>query len=650
GARECYLDHRGEVVCKSCPPGYFGPHCRECAEGYVPDHYDPRRCRPLGRIDQDRRKIYGGRPLTVRVDPDRQEVEEGSQISFRCTSSDPQARLSWYGPNNQLPPNTYERQGEIYVHNVRQEHTGAYRCLAHAPNGQTATGSRSLPRDVYESQGTLNFYDVRPEHAGHYQCVGSTPSGQSAQDNAALELTPKGAEPLAVRIRDPKNVEVEEGGTATLRCEALNKHEERGGTLVLYGVNREDAGTYVCTGTIPGEEAKDEGSVQVQPKQEPFRVKIRDPTTQRVFEGATVSYVCEVVKPYATHVEAVQPIFLSSCSKVTDDCYALLIRSFVSQCILSIDAQRRGISSNVPPKVSIKPKQQKVDPGENAEFVCTATGHPEPQITWIEEDKAQLGDNVKDDGKGRLSISGAQALNAGRYVCVAGNVAGEDRDTATLDVAFGDLILIVTPSGDENGKIVVAHEGPVKVECIAKVSPGMPEPNVEWIYDIGPSRGDVPDGYTPMEKHGRFISVEAATEHNEGKYTCRGTSGNITKEITVEIDVLPRQKRDVVIEGPAVREVTIGESVTLTCKLKNNYASKEKSDGSKEPMVTEDDLRWIRVSGGSMPETDALDEEPPPGILKIEHFEAGMAGEYECQLQSPEDPDVVLGSKRVRLV
>jgi hypothetical protein len=56
GASECYLDPAtNEVVCKTCPPGYAGNRCQECAPGYTQDGNerlgDGRvKCKPIGQL------------------------------------------------------------------------------------------------------------------------------------------------------------------------------------------------------------------------------------------------------------------------------------------------------------------------------------------------------------------------------------------------------------------------------------------------------------------------------------------------------------------------------------------------------------------------------------------------------------------------
>jgi len=69
----------------------------------------------------------------------------------------------------------------------------------------------------------------------------------------------------------------------------------------------------------------------------------------------------------------------------------------------------------------------------------------------------------------------------------------------------GDLFVKIVPFG-LNGTIDVPYSEPLKLECIAEAGPGLPDPTVQWLHDEGPSRGDLPDGYKPVQIDGRFIT------------------------------------------------------------------------------------------------------------------------------------------------
>lgn len=810
---ECYLDRNQQVVCVPCPTGYAGPTCTDCAEGYSMDPYD-RRCKPID--------------ANVRVEPDRQEVEEGAATSFHCTSSNPQVRLSWYGPENGLPPGSYEAQGQLVLYNIRPTDAGNYRCVGIFPDGRSATGyghltvkprgepfrvqieepkhaeieegnphtmrcvavgnyrepvrftwskvsQHSLPRNAQHREGDLHFYEVNRESEGHYQCVGVTSDGQTAQDDGSLRVRPAtrpAPEPFRVRIQEPKKITPEEGDPASFQCLAENKQEmnprftwtrldgqipeeavQDSGLLTIHNASPEDDGVYRCTGHIDetGETAHDDGTLEMTPAPtEPFVVAIDEPKSKEAFENGMVKFNCKVVSrvtkgepkltwtrednaPFDEHVSVTDgqisfgPLKKEhsgsyvctgtvSDSKLTSsdkaqlnvkpyDGLAPLIKIEPSlqtvklgdpikiTCtssgspppvlhwsqkspqgslpdtaeqddgVLTIPHARNTDggqyfcsasndhgqvvesamvdleSGSVPPKVQVVPKSKRLKPGENFAFTCKVLeGSPTPQLSWISGDSATLDNNVQKSGADNqrslnLQITDAREDNSGKYTCIGSNDLGEHRDTAELTVTKGDLVVKIIPGG-YNGSIDIPYSDPLKLECVAEVGPGLPEPTVQWLHDEGPSRGDLPDGYKPVQIDGRFITHDAVTEINKGVYTCRGRSGNLTKEVSINVNIPPRQKRDVIIMGASERAVPDGGSLILRCVLNN--------DGRPNPL-----LRWVGPNGQPNLPPNAHVEEA--GVLRIEPFSNDHAGTYECQHTNVDGEVVGKSSVKVAL-
>lgn len=50
---------------------------------------------------------------------------------------------------------------------------------------------------------------------------------------------------------------------------------------------------------------------------------------------------------------------------------------------------------------------------------------------------------------------------------------------------------------------IFINEGdPFELKCVGI---GDPEPKIGWTVDMGPSRGDVPEGYKPVEIYNEFV-------------------------------------------------------------------------------------------------------------------------------------------------
>ncbi len=79
----------------------------------------------------------------------------------------------------------------------------------------------------------------------------------------------------------------------------------------------------------------------------------------------------------------------------------------------------------------------------------------------------------------------------------------------------------------------IPEGAPLHLECLAT---GSPEPTVEWIRDVGPSRGDVPEGFTPVVIERSIVKHPAVTEANEGEYTCRASNQQMSKDAVIKVE------------------------------------------------------------------------------------------------------------------
>lgn len=69
------------------------------------------------------------------------------------------------------------------------------------------------------------------------------------------------------------------------------------------------------------------------------------------------------------------------------------------------------------------------------EFPCTASGTPDPAITWYHNGAIiQSGNGVVVSNDGSLTILALQVTHSGVYQCVATNKFGVDRRTWVLEV------------------------------------------------------------------------------------------------------------------------------------------------------------------------------------------------------------------------
>ncbi|KJH47267.1 immunoglobulin domain protein [Dictyocaulus viviparus] len=261
-----------------------------------------------------------------------------------------------------------------------------------------------------------------------------------------------------------------------------------------------------------------------------------------------------------------------------------------------------------PPTARVEPRVWNGKPGDRHQFKCIVTGIPTPTVTWsgpnntpLPHDVTELDGNVLDFSNGRTELNGD-------YTCTATNPVGEASDYGSVNIG-PSLTVKTTPAGP---RLILTAGEPLHVKCEAF---GDPEPEVEWLHDPGPERGDLPDDYKPVTISEQFIRHPAIGLGNAGAYTCKGSNSHATATKNIYIEVVePSRVATVSILGGSSQWFEQGEPSELICT----------ATGSS--LV--DRLEWIKVDD-QLP-TD-VEEHNEPGLLHFPNFKNSYAGEYECR-------------------
>ena len=86
------------------------------------------------------------------------------------------------------------------------------------------------------------------------------------------------------------------------------------------------------------------------------------------------------------------------------------------------------------PTVVISPMDQTIKENRNVVFQCSATGNPQPTVTWIRADALHWTDRFRYERGGRLEGRHVTLEDAGKYICVGRNMFGSANMSATLIV------------------------------------------------------------------------------------------------------------------------------------------------------------------------------------------------------------------------
>nr|XP_004670668.1 roundabout homolog 3 isoform X2 [Jaculus jaculus] len=249
--------------------------------------------------------------------------------------------------------------------------------------------------------------------------------------------------------------------------------------------------------------------------------------------------------------------------------------------------------------------------GEPAVMECVPPrGHPEPLVTW------KKGSAKLKEEEGRITIRGGKLMmshtlksDAGKYLCVASNMAGE-RESGPAE-----LVVLERPSFLRRPvNQVVLADAPVNFLCEVQ---GDPQPHLRWRKEDG----ELPTGrYEIRSDHSLWIGRVSAED--EGTYTCvaENTVGRVEASGSLSVHVPPQ-----FVIQPEDQTAALGENVSFQCETRGNpppaiFWQKEGSQVLLFPSQSLQPMGHFSVS--------------PKGQLNITEVQSGDAGYYVCQAVS----------------
>ncbi|XP_043730003.1 roundabout homolog 3 isoform X1 [Cervus elaphus] len=249
--------------------------------------------------------------------------------------------------------------------------------------------------------------------------------------------------------------------------------------------------------------------------------------------------------------------------------------------------------------------------GEPAVMECVPPrGHPEPSVSWKKD-----GVRLKEE-EGRITIRGGKLMmshtfksDAGMYVCVASNMAGERESGAAKLVVLERPSFLRRPVNQ-----VVLAGAPVDFPCEVQ---GDPPPHLRWRKEDG----ELPTGrYEIQSDHS--LRIGRVSAEDEGTYTCvaENSVGRTEASGSLIVHVPPQ-----LVTQPQDQMVAPGDSVAFQCETKGNpppaiFWQKEGSQALLFPSQPLQPTGRFSVS--------------PRGQLNITEVQSRDAGYYVCQAVS----------------
>uniref|UniRef100_A0A3Q2GIW4 protein-tyrosine-phosphatase n=1 Tax=Cyprinodon variegatus TaxID=28743 RepID=A0A3Q2GIW4_CYPVA len=256
------------------------------------------------------------------------------------------------------------------------------------------------------------------------------------------------------------------------------------------------------------------------------------------------------------------------------------------------------------PNIDMGPQLKVVERTRTATMLCSASGNPDPEITWYKDflpiDPSASNGRIKQlrsEGtpiRGALQIENSEELDQGKYECVASNVEGVRYSSpANLYVRVRRVPprFSILPTSQE-----IMPGGSVNITCVAV---GSPMPYVKWMLN---SEDLTPDDEMPV---GRNV-LELSSVRESANYTCVAMSslGIIEAVAQITVKSLPKPP------GTPVVTETTATSVTITWDSGNPdpvtyYIIQYRAKSPDSKYETVDDITTTRYSiGGLYPNTE----------------------------------------------
>ncbi|XP_071430396.1 hemicentin-2 [Pithys albifrons albifrons] len=270
-------------------------------------------------------------------------------------------------------------------------------------------------------------------------------------------------------------------------------------------------------------------------------------------------------------------------------------------------------------------------------FKCEATGHPEPTVSWFQnDDPIVVGPRHQLlEGGMVLQVAAVEAGDTGRYTCVAENPAGSAEKHFALAVQgkappllwVGEAskafrLLVMEPPRVEAAshptEMSIAVGTPLELTCVVT---GVPMPTVTWEKD-----GRLLARPWFMSGNESTLHVESTEVVDAGLYTCLATNpaGEDSRSFHVSVQAPPSMAS--VGEIPIITAVAGGQLI-LECP-----------EGAEPPSHIE----WYQK--GSPLQEDSHRQVLAEGhFLQIRAVQAADGGEYSCRATN------TLGATSLRL-
>nr|XP_050851568.1 cell adhesion molecule Dscam2-like isoform X6 [Vespula vulgaris] len=414
----------------------------------------------------------------------------------------------------------------------------------------------------------------------------------------------------------------------------------RDGSLIIQGVQENDAGSYMCIAS------NSEGTETLEVRltvSAPLSVLVQ-PAIQTVDLGKPAHLTCSASGfPQAAlyWLKDGQPLRMAgrvstvSRERISVTSVAREDRGMY-QCFVRNEYETaQGIAElrlgEIAPQLVYRFIEQTMQPGPSVSLKCSAAGNPTPQISWLldgfplpQNDRLLIGQyvTVYGDVISHVNITSVKPEDGGEYECTASSRAGDSKHSARLNIYGLPYVRPMSTVSAVAGKQLY-------IKCPVA---GYPIESIVW------EKGNVrlPTNMRQRVANGTLFIDTVQRAADQGIYTCTARNKhNITSQRSVEVRVLVPPRWTV---EPIDQDAVVGHGVSIACQ----------AEGFPIPTVT-----WKQSIGETPGDYRELGYSGTEGAgvagngsLVIPRVSRDHAGSYLCQASNGIGPGL---SKLIRL-
>ncbi|XP_076837393.1 immunoglobulin superfamily member 10 [Brachyhypopomus gauderio] len=514
--------------------------------------------------------------------------------------------------------------------------------------------------------GTLNLKNLDVSDSGKYECIATSSTG-SERRVVTLSVEKTDTAPQIVDTSDLRT-ELEYGGQLRLNCSSTGTPKPRiiwrlpskalvdqwhrmgkriqvldNGTLVVDSVSEKDSGDYLCVArnkvgddlqlmrvSVSMKPAKIEPKV-VGKKQVPFGKDLKvdckasgapiPEISWGLPDGTLVNSALQADSGRAGRAKRFTlfdngTLYLNEVGMDEEGDYTCYAENTLGKDEMHVHITVVSAPPRIrPPSLTYA----RVKPGANIRFDCEAMGEPKPKILWMLPSNdmiAASNERYLMHVNGSLDIRDVKLADAGKYVCMARNAAGDESKVYKLDIDGNPPIINGYYQNRTVLKDSAAKYSRKFIDCKAE---GEPPPKVTWIMPDNIFLSAPYFGSRINVHYNGTLEIRNVRPTDTAEFICMARNDGGEAVMVIQLEVTSQLMRPIFKSPFNERLVTqLGKTTVLNCS----------ADGQPAP-----DIFWTLPNGTQVTRGSNRGSQyqmSNDGTFVIHNPSKEDAGKYRC--------------------